>query len=84
MYVCYCARTYVDMLADSGKLIKKGEKGAVILDPLRNEKIGEKCCGLCCRAVCITRNFFRTQNPRLINESGSKSRLGYNDMGMLD
>ena len=34
------------------------------------EKTGGKCCGLCCRAVCITRNFFKTQNPRLQTESG--------------
>ena len=35
------------------------------LNPSRSEKIGKKCCGLCCRAACITRNFFKTQNPRL-------------------
>ena len=37
----------------------------------------KKCCGLCCRAAYITRNFFKTQNPRLINESGFKSRAAY-------
>ena len=36
------------------------------------------CCGLCCRAACITRNFFKTQNPQLINESGFNSRAAYN------
>ena len=31
-----------------------------------------------------TRNFFRTQNPRLINDSGFKSRAGYNGTRMLN
>jgi hypothetical protein len=25
------------------------------------ERIGKKCCGLCCRAAFITKNFFKTQ-----------------------
>ena len=29
------------------------------------------------RAVCITRNFSETQNPRFLNESGFKSGVGY-------
>ena len=45
--------------------------------PSRNEKIGKKCCGLCCRVVCIARNVFKTQNPRLINKRGFKSRATY-------
>ena len=70
------------MLADSAKLIEKGKKG-VVLNPTRSEKIGEKCCGLCCRAVCITRNIFKTQNPRLVNKGGFKSRAGYNVASMV-
>ena len=35
-------------------------------------------CGLYCRAVCITRNFSESQNPRFIIESSFKSRAGYN------
>ena len=42
------------------------------------KKTGKKCCRLCCRMACITRNFFKTQNSRLINESGFKSRETYN------
>ena len=38
----------------------------------------KKCCSLCCRVACITRNCFKTQNPRLINKSGLKSREIYN------
>ena len=37
----------------------------------------KKCCGLCCRAAIISWFFFKTQNPRLINESGFKSRAAY-------
>jgi hypothetical protein len=33
--------------------------------------------GLCCRAAYTTKNFFKTQNPWLINESGFKSRAAY-------
>ena len=33
--------------------------------------------GLCCRAAYTAKNFFKTQNPRLINESGFKSRAAY-------
>ena len=48
---------------------------------LKSEKIGKKnakkCCGLCCRAAIISWFFFKAQNPRLINESGFKSRAAY-------
>ena len=45
----------------------------------KNRVSVQKCCGLWCRAVYITRGLFcRTQNPWLINESGFKSRAGYN------
>ena len=44
----------------------------------RSETIRKKCCCLCCRVVYITRNFFNSQNPRLINQSGFKLRAGYN------
>ena len=54
-------------------LNRKGKKGLF----LRSEKIGKKCCDLCCRAACITRYFFKTQNPRLINKSSFKSRAAY-------
>ena len=30
----------------------------------------KKCCGLCYRVACITRNFFKTQNPQLQIEIG--------------
>ena len=36
-----------------------------------------KCWGLCCRAAYTGKNFFKTQNPRLINESNFKSRAAY-------
>ena len=35
-------------------------------------------CGLCCKAVCITRNFSEDQNLLFVIESGVKSRAGYN------
>ena len=41
--------------------------------PSKSERIGKIGCGLCCRAVCITRNFLKSQNPQLINKSGFKS-----------
>ena len=58
------------------------EKSAVF----KSVKIGKKAnkllrlmlqSGLCCRAAYVTRNFFKTQNPRLINESSFKSRGAY-------
>ena len=73
-YVCYCARTR--------QSIEKGKK-VRFLNPSRSEKIEKKCCGLCCRAACITRNFFKTQNLQLINKSGFKSRAAYNGVRMV-
>ena len=29
-------------------------------------------------AACVTRNFFKTQNPQLINKAGFKSKVAYN------
>ena len=40
--------------------------------------LAKKCSGLCCSAACSARNFFKTQNPRLINKRGFKSRADYN------
>ena len=46
--------------------------------PSRSEKIGEKYYGLSWSAACITRNFFQTQNARLINKSIFELRGVYN------
>ena len=48
-----------------------------------SENIGKKCCGLCYRAACITKNFLKTHNPQLINESGFKSRAAYDGACMV-
>ena len=61
MYVC-------DKVTKDASIDRKGEKRSLwLLNPSRSE----------IRAACITRNFFNTQNPRLINESGLKSRATY-------
>ena len=52
----------------------------LVRSPSKNEKIGKKYYGLCCRAACITRNFFKTQNTQLINESGFKLRAANDGM----
>ena len=52
---------------------RKGKKRSVF----KKWKNREKCCSLYCRAACITRNFFKTQYPRLINKSGFKSQAAY-------
>ena len=54
---------------------RKGEKVRFL-----SEKIGKKCCGLCCRVPCITKNFCKTQKTWLINKSGFKSRAAYDGM----
>ena len=41
----------------------------------KNEKMS---CGIYCRALCITRNFSKSQNLRFIIKSGFKPRAGYN------
>ena len=66
MCVCYCAK--------DGWIKQKGEKR---FSPSKRKKIGKKCCGLRFRAAFITRHFFKTQNPRLINESGFKLSAAY-------
>jgi hypothetical protein len=43
----------------------------------REEKSRKKCCGLCCRAAYVIKNFFKAQNPLLINKSGFKLRAAY-------
>ena len=49
-----------------------------VVIPLKiHKKSRNFCCGLCCRSACITRNFFKTQNPRLINKSGFILRAAY-------
>jgi hypothetical protein len=42
------------------------------------KKIGENA------AACITKNFFKTQNSRLINQSGFKSRAAYDGARTVD
>ena len=53
-----------------GRNRSEGKKCAVF-------KKWKKCCGLCCRAAYTTKNFFKAQNPLLINKSGFKSRAAY-------
>ena len=62
------------MHSSSVDLSEKGKK--VIFS--KSEKISKKSRnngrGLCCRASYISISLFKAQNPRLINESGFKSR----------
>ena len=57
--------------------VKKKEKKAIQLRSKREEKSRKKCCGLCCRAAYVIKNFFKAQNPLLINKSGFKLRAAY-------
>ena len=48
------------------------------LPGMKVKKWGKLSCSLCCRAVCNTKYFFESQNPRFVIVSGFKSRAGYN------
>ena len=52
---------------------KKGKKLWLL-----NQSRSEKMLWLMLQRACILRNFFKTQNPGLVNNSGLKPRVGYN------